>query len=686
VPVEGQVYFWRVRLLETTPISWAVSSFRYKQGKTGWAQARDPQFSKDQKIDVHFDELDWEWVFSGLSQDLRISIERGVPSYFFGPYSSNAATPPVGGIFYTAIDQHTLEVTVREILYDDWRYLPMPTAQTDLVSAIQNTPQGDYFFFASWDDPEMQTWDSLTLRALELLGGDYAQLRAVPNGKHIIFFGRKGDLPGKARVITEPNLYLSNGTPLLSLRVSLFGPNNQGQIVSTDIGPATDWRDLFHQWQTLDPNPSEKLDVSIVGLRQDKTPDTLLADLGQGFTSLTSLDAATYPYMRLVGKLEDLRNFTAPQISEWEVLYGVPPDGVVDPITQAILPPDTIQEGQEITFSVQARNTTPIPMDSLLVRFAVERSDRSMVEVGTRRYAPLDPYGAIDLPYSFSSADIGLEGNVFLWVEINPQFDQVEQHSFNNTYRKSLYVITDKVGPILDVTFDGKHLMEGDIISPTPEITILLNDENEYLPVAVSDTNFKIWFGPGRAESLLPQITIQGNANIEAFPGKLPNDNKGKLIFRPGLLEDGEYTLKVQGFDYKGNESGKTEYLIHFQVVNEKAISQVLNYPNPFSSSTRFVYTLTGNELPYRFDIEIYTITGKLVKVIDLLAMGDVKYGYNITDYAWDGRDEYGDLLANGVYIYKAKVRFRDRSDHQLRDEGVEDFFNNGYGKMYLMR
>lgn len=686
IPVEGQVYFWRVRLLQTNPAAWALSSFRYKQGKTGWAQARDPQFIKDPKVGLSIDDVDYEWSFSGLSEDLRVTIERGVPNYFLGPYSSNASTPPVGGIMYTAIDQHTLEVSVHDVLYGDWRFIPMPTAQTDLISAIQNTPSGDYFLIATWDDPKMATWSDASLQALVQLGGDFAQLRAVPNGDKMIFFGRKGDSPGQARVITQPNLFLSNGTPIHSLRVSLFGPGDNGKLYSTEIGPATDWREMFQQWQSLDENPDEKMDITVLGLHQDRTADTLLVDIGQGTTILSQIDAQTYPYMRLVGNFEDLRNFTAPQISEWEVLYGVPPDGVVDPVTAAILPPDTIQEGDTLSFSLQARNSTPIPMDSLLVRFAVERKDRSIVEIGTQRYADMPAYATIDLPYSFATSDKGLADNVAVIVEINPNNDQIEQYSFNNTYRKDLFVVTDQVGPILDVTFDGKHIIEGDIISPTPEIEIQLTDENLFLPMAVSDTNFKVWFGLGRAESLLPQIQISGNANIEAIPGKLPDNNRGRLIFRPGLLEDGEYTLKVQGYDYKGNESGKVEYLIHFQVVNEKAITQVLNYPNPFSSSTRFVYTLTGNELPYRFDIEIYTITGKLVKVIDLLAMGEVQYGYNISDYAWDGKDEFGDPLANGVYIYKAVVRFRDRSDHKLRDEDIEDYFNNGYGKMYLMR
>lgn len=171
-------------------------------------------------------------------------------------------------------------------------------------------------------------------------------------------------------------------------------------------------------------------------------------------------------------------------------------------------------------------------------------------------------------------------------------------------------------------------------------------------------------------------------------PGELP-DNKATIQFYPGLdfpLEDGKYSLRVQGWDVKGNEAGKDEsyYEISFEVVNIRSVTNVLNYPNPFSSSTRFVYTLTGEELPELFQIQIYTISGKQIKVIDLLELGDVHYGRNITDYAWDGTDDFGDPLANGVYLYRTVIKMP--SGFTLREEGTEKYFNNGWGKMYLMR
>ena len=119
------------------------------------------------------------------------------------------------------------------------------------------------------------------------------------------------------------------------------------------------------------------------------------------------------------------------------------------------------------------------------------------------------------------------------------------------------------------------------------------------------------------------------------------------------MSDDGIYTIDVSAADKSNNESGKYHYKIQFEVVNKSSITEVLNYPNPFSTSTRFVFTLTGNETPTNMKIQIMTVSGKIVREIMLNELGNIHVGRNITDYAWDGKDEFGDQLANGLYLYR---------------------------------
>jgi len=98
-----------------------------------------------------------------------------------------------------------------------------------------------------------------------------------------------------------------------------------------------------------------------------------------------------------------------------------------------------------------------------------------------------------------------------------------------------------------------------------------------------------------------------------------------------------------------------------------------------------FVFTLTGAEVPDDIRIQIMTITGKIVRTITKDELGAIRIGDNVSDFTWDGTDEYGDKLANGVYLYKVDIR-----DNQLsfehRETAKDNLFKKNIGKIYIMR
>jgi hypothetical protein len=143
--------------------------------------------------------------------------------------------------------------------------------------------------------------------------------------------------------------------------------------------------------------------------------------------------------------------------------------------------------------------------------------------------------------------------------------------------------------------------------------------------------------------------------------------------------------LIVQGFDRSGNAAGNYDYKISFEVINKSMISNVLNYPNPFTTQTRFVFTLTGYKVPDFFKIQIMTVTGKVVKEIYKHELGPIHIGRNITEYAWDGTDQYGDPLANGLYLYRIVTRI-DNQNIERYETAADKYFKHDIGKMYLMR
>jgi hypothetical protein len=104
--------------------------------------------------------------------------------------------------------------------------------------------------------------------------------------------------------------------------------------------------------------------------------------------------------------------------------------------------------------------------------------------------------------------------------------------------------------------------------------------------------------------------------------------NSAKLIFKPLNLINGEHELLVQAKDATGNASGNSDYSVKFKVITEQSISSFLPYPNPFTSSASFVYTLTGDKMPEHIRVRIYSVSGTLVKEITERGVGEYENWY----------------------------------------------------------
>jgi len=183
---------------------------------------------------------------------------------------------------------------------------------------------------------------------------------------------------------------------------------------------------------------------------------------------------------------------------------------------------------------------------------------------------------------------------------------------------------------------------------------------------------------------VVDDIDIANDDEIEFVPAESLDNNVAKLIFRHNFFdEEGEYQLIAQATDASGNLSGENEYKISFQINLKNEISNVYNYPNPFSTKTRFIFKLTGKDIPERIIIKIMTLSGKIVRELTNVDLGQLDIGeYNMTDY-WDGTDEFGRKLANGIYLYQVKAVNSEGKEYNVIDN---EFFKKGFGKLVILR
>jgi hypothetical protein len=277
---------------------------------------------------------------------------------------------------------------------------------------------------------------------------------------------------------------------------------------------------------------------------------------------------------------------------------------------------------------------------------------------------------------------IGKVGDNDLNVFANPYL-LTEQDYNNNSlnFQKYIDVSRYNTNPILEVTVDGEFIMDGDIVAPSPLIVLRLKDENKIL--LKEDTLGVNLYLNQQCENCTSVRVNFSSPNVVWTPAT--DEEDFKVEYQPDNLEDGIYTLKAEASDASGNASGTEPYSVNFEIVNESQITNFFPYPNPFSTKTHFVFTLTGSEIPDDIIIQIMTVNGTVVREITMDEIGPIKIGHNKTEYAWDGRDEYGDQLANGVYLYQVKI-YTNGQEMKHRQTAADRAFKNGFGKMYLLR
>ena len=202
-------------------------------------------------------------------------------------------------------------------------------------------------------------------------------------------------------------------------------------------------------------------------------------------------------------------------------------------------------------------------------------------------------------------------------------------------------VTNNHIAPQLSIYFDSKNFKNGDVVSANPTMIVDLH--------AVNGLNLSdVAVGHGL------EATFDGQQSVNLAPyytGKLNSYQDGTVTYPvTSDLSYGQHSVTVQAFDVFNNPS---EESATFDVESDTSLTirDVYNYPDPFSSGTAFTFQRTaagGSGEPVNVTIKVFTISGRLIKTIK---------AYGVTDtfvrIDWNGLDDEGDRLANGVYLYK---------------------------------
>lgn len=217
----------------------------------------------------------------------------------------------------------------------------------------------------------------------------------------------------------------------------------------------------------------------------------------------------------------------------------------------------------------------------------------------------------------------------------------------------------DTKGPTISIFFDSRSFRPGDVVSASP---LLIADFSDSSGINTSDA------GVGhRIEAWLDDQSQ--SLDLSGYYASKPNTyQQGTVQYPMGSLSEGTHKIRLRAWDTYNNSS-EAQSIFNALSGSGLKITNVFNYPNPVSNST--VFTFDHNQIvALDAQVKIYTIAGRLIRSLEVSGIGS-----RFAQIPWDGRDQDGDQLANGVYLYKIIAK---TLDGRFRDEAL--------GKLSILR
>ncbi len=220
-------------------------------------------------------------------------------------------------------------------------------------------------------------------------------------------------------------------------------------------------------------------------------------------------------------------------------------------------------------------------------------------------------------------------------------------------------VEADLYGPEIKLYMNDEHFRSGGITDNSPVLFALVSDESGINTigtgighdiVAILDDDFSNPF-------------ILNNY----FESDLDTYKSGSICFPFSNLSKGNHTLSLKVWDVYNNSSTVS---ISFKVSSKETVLQnIMNYPNPFSFGTSFSLEHNLPDTDLLVTIYIYNLSGRIIKTIQERFFTT---GYRIDPIYWDGKNENGNYVESGFFIYRAIISSQEGQINEITGKMIK--------------
>jgi hypothetical protein len=621
----GVTVYWRARTTDgTTTGRWMNANFSTSSlppalPKVRWEQHRGGQFAENTGLGVS--SSDTGIVLHRSAATLVRCRSLGHLAFADSDYYSviQVGLDVITGLWWEIGDSY---MAVRVNSFDGtYVFRPFdlsnPVNADSMAAFIVNTPEGSYLGLVAMARGRSNVNEPL-YSAIEGLGSQ--KIRLVQDGDAWAMIARKG-YPGESIEGYSPD------TVAIARSLPTYFTVGTGTVTTPLLPVPLRWDKFW--WQTsADPGVSS-IGGWMVGVLPSGLADTVKSLVGDsGAVDLSSIPGAGGPYtgFRLGARLSTLQSSTSPSLFSWSTEFVAP----------AELALQYVLAGEDLIVP----RGTPVQIPLRIYNLGYTKTDSALVAVGAydlqNNLKPLFSTGTGSIPVD-SIRDLvvtvptgGLPGRATLQFTVAPADSSGDLFPGNNSVVVAFTVTGPPQGTI-DIYADGVGVMDGDYIAATP--TILARPRLREAPL------------PG---TLSAALVIDGSA-----AGPFVPLDAGGAAFHP-TLASGRHQLRVVILER--SSTGVVDTLartLSLTVAEGVQLLQVYNYPDPFRQQTEFTFVLAGSRVPDGARIRVYTVAGRKIRDMSLWP-GQVVVGFN--RIPWDGRDEDGDTIANGIYFYQIEV------------------------------
>lgn len=406
--------------------------------------------------------------------------------------------------------------------------------------------------------------------------------------------------------------------------------STSGSLLTNNIGPVSSFERLTVQ--TMIPD-STTLKFRIVGTTLAGVTDTTTHLAGNNNDyDLSIINGKGYNTIRVLADLGSLDKKSSPQISSLIVRYSDFTE-VGTNYQSVTISSDTVLPNADLNISFNVTNGSETVAKNFKVKVDAVNGANPASKIFEQVIDSLGVFSSKSFNVNYKTP-LG-SGASQIVITIDPDNVLKEFYRDNNSYSVPFYIKADTSKPFLTLSIDGIEVPDGEYINPKAEIKLELYDFSSIPLQDTSTISMKLNGSP---------VFFQSPGVSHSFSNTNP---KVTVLYKPEF-KDGDYEFSVVARGNSSSFADTARVEKKFSVINEAKVLNVYNYPNPFQNETYFTFKLT--QIPDEFKIIIYTVAGRKIREM-VVPLGQMKYDFN--KIHWDGRDEDGDLVASGVYLYR---------------------------------